>query len=69
MMIYAGSKGYLDKVPIKQVLAWETQFLTYMREQKPEVRTQLLKDRKLTPDNEKLLGAAIEFFQPQFKAG
>jgi F-type H+-transporting ATPase subunit alpha len=69
MIIYAGSKGYLDKVPIKQVLAWETQFLTYMREQKPEVRTQLLKDRKLTPDNEKLLVAAIEFFQPQFKAG
>ena len=28
MIIYAGTKGYLDKVPIKQVPAWEEQFLT-----------------------------------------
>jgi F-type H+-transporting ATPase subunit alpha len=69
MIIYAGSKGFLDKVPIKQVSAWEKQFLTFMKEQKTDVRNRLLKDRKLTPDNEKMLAAAIEFFQPQFKAG
>src|SRR4051794_19330390 len=34
MIIYAGSKGFLDKVPIKQVPAWERQFLTFMKEQK-----------------------------------
>jgi F-type H+-transporting ATPase subunit alpha len=69
MIIYAGSKGFLDKVPIKQVPAWERQFLTFMKEQKPDVRNRFIKDRKLTPENEKLLAAAIEFFQPQFKAG
>jgi F-type H+-transporting ATPase subunit alpha len=68
MIIYAGSKGFLDKVPVKQVSAWEQQFLQYMREQKPEVRNKLLKERKLTPEIEKMLAAAIEFFQPQFKA-
>ncbi len=68
MIIYAGSKGFLDKVPIKQVPSWEKQFLTYMKEQKPDVRNRLIKDKKLTPDNEKLLAAAIDFFQPQFKA-
>src|SRR5438477_632718 len=67
--IYAGTKGHLDKVPANRVAVWEQQFLTFMREQKPEVRNRLLQDRKLTPDNEKLLAAAIEFFQPQFKAG
>jgi F-type H+-transporting ATPase subunit alpha len=67
MIIYAGSKGFLDKVPIKSVLAWERQFLAFMREQKADVRTRLLKDRKLTPDSEKLLSAAIDLFQPQFK--
>jgi F-type H+/Na+-transporting ATPase subunit alpha len=69
MIIYAGSKGFLDKVPIKQVPAWEKQFLAFMKEQKPDVRNRFIKDRKLTPDNEKLLSAAIEFFQPQFKVG
>lgn len=68
MMIYAGTKGYLDKVPLKQVAAWEDQFLRFMREQKPDVRKLLFKERKLTPDIEKQLKAAIEFFQPQFKA-
>src|SRR5205807_1926896 len=43
MIIYAGSKGYLDKIPVKQVAAWEEQFLRYMRELKGEVRNSLLK--------------------------
>lgn len=68
MMIYAGTKGYLDKVPLKQVAAWEEQFLRFMREQRAEVRKLLLKERKLSPDIEKQLKAAIEFFVPQFKA-
>jgi F-type H+-transporting ATPase subunit alpha len=67
MIIYAGSKGFLDKVPIKQVPAWEKQFLAFMKQQKSDVRNRFLKDRKLTPENEKMLKAAIEFFQPQFK--
>jgi F-type H+/Na+-transporting ATPase subunit alpha len=67
MVIYAGTKGYLDKVPIKQVAAWEEQFLRYMREQKFDVRTALLKERKLTKDIEQQLVAAIQSFQPQFR--
>ena len=35
MIIYAGTKGHLDKIPRNQVAAWESQFLTFMREQKP----------------------------------
>ncbi|MFN4259794.1 MAG: F0F1 ATP synthase subunit alpha [Gemmataceae bacterium] len=67
MIIYAGTKGFLDKVPVKQVSAWEDQFLRYMREQKPEVRKLLIQERKLTPEIEQQLKSAIEFFQPQFK--
>jgi F-type H+-transporting ATPase subunit alpha len=67
MSIFAGSKGYLDKVPRNEVLAWEEQFLTFMREQAPEVRNQLLKDRKFNPQNEEMLHNAIKRFVPQFK--
>jgi F-type H+-transporting ATPase subunit alpha len=52
-----------------QVAAWEEQFLRFMREQKADVRNALMKERKLTPEIKKQLAAAIEFFQPQFKAG
>jgi F-type H+-transporting ATPase subunit alpha len=67
MVIFAGTKGHLDKIPIKQVAAWEEQFLRYMREQKSAVRTALLKERKLTKEIEQQLTAAIQGFQPQFK--
>jgi F-type H+-transporting ATPase subunit alpha len=68
MVIYAGTKGYLDKVPRKQVAAWEEQFLRFMSEQKADIRNALLKTKKLSPDLEKQLVAAIGVFQQQFKA-
>jgi F-type H+-transporting ATPase subunit alpha len=68
LSIYAGTKGFLDKVPIKQVAAWEDQFLRYMREQKSDIRNTLIKERKLTPAIEEQLKAAIQGFQQQFKA-
>lgn len=68
MSIFAGAKGYLDKVPRNQVAAWEDQFLKFMREQKPEVRNLLVKEKKLTAEVEKQLKVAIEYFVPQFKA-
>jgi F-type H+/Na+-transporting ATPase subunit alpha len=68
MVIYAGTKGFLDKVPIKQVDGWEEQFLRFMREQRPQVRDTLAQQRKLTPDLEKQLVAALQAFQPQFRA-
>jgi F-type H+-transporting ATPase subunit alpha len=67
MMIYAGTKGYLDKVPAKNVRAWEEQFLRYMRERQPEVGNAIRKERKLSKEIEQQLTAAITNFQAQFK--
>ncbi len=67
LIIFAGTKGYLDKVPLKQVAAWEDQFLRYMREQKMDVRNALVKEKKLSKALEEQLSAAIKEFQPQFK--
>jgi F-type H+-transporting ATPase subunit alpha len=68
MVIFAGTKGYLDKIPRNQVSAWEAQFLTFMREQRPAVRNTLIKERKLTKETEDALRAAIDAFQPQYQA-
>ncbi|MGA2065170.1 MAG: F0F1 ATP synthase subunit alpha [Thermoguttaceae bacterium] len=37
LSIYAGTRGYLDKVPLKDVRAWEEGFLRFIREQKHAV--------------------------------
>ena len=67
MIIYAANAGGLDKVDRKKVREWESQFLKFMVEQKPEVRNALIKEKKLTPEISKQLDAAIEVFQPQFR--
>ncbi|WP_246522731.1 F0F1 ATP synthase subunit alpha [Gemmata palustris] len=68
MIIYAGNSGGLDKVDRKKVKDWEDQFLKFMKEQKPETRALLAKEKKMTDEVLKALDAAIAEFQPQFKA-
>jgi len=68
MIIYAGNSGALDKIERQKVKAWEEQFLTFMREQKPEVRQLLMREKDLTPEIIEKLNAAIAEFQLQFKA-
>jgi F-type H+-transporting ATPase subunit alpha len=68
MVIYAGNSGGLDNVDRKKVRDWEAQFLRFMREQMPEVRELVAKEKKITPEVEQKLGAAITAFNGQFKA-
>jgi F-type H+-transporting ATPase subunit alpha len=69
MILYAGTKGFLDKVPIKQVSAWEEQFLRFMHEQRPAVVKAIKEERKLRgKESDERLDEAIKAFQPQFKA-
>jgi F-type H+/Na+-transporting ATPase subunit alpha len=67
MVIYAGTKGFLDKVDVRQVSLWEEQFIRFMREQRSDLRSALVKERKLSPDLEQKLRTAIEAFQPHFR--
>jgi F-type H+-transporting ATPase subunit alpha len=67
MIIFAGTKGFLDKVPLKDVRAWEEQFARFMHDRHPEVRNALVKERKLSKEIEQQLSAAITNFQAQFR--
>ncbi|MFO0938727.1 MAG: F0F1 ATP synthase subunit alpha [Gemmataceae bacterium] len=68
MIIYAGNSGALDKVDRKAVKAWEEQFLKFMKEQMPEVRDLVAKEKKMSDEVVRKLDGAIAAFQPQFKA-
>lgn len=69
MVIYAGTRGYLDSIPVAKVAEWQEAFLNFIRDKKPELRQMIdeKKDEKDTlkgPDNEctKGLVAALEEF-------
>ena len=67
MIIYAGNAGGLDKVDRRKVRDWEEQFVKFMKEQKPQVRALLVKEKAMTDEVVKQLDAAIADFQPQFR--
>jgi F-type H+-transporting ATPase subunit alpha len=67
MSIYAGSEGYLDDVPVKEVQRWETEFHTYMREQKAAVRDRLAREKKLTDAILADLKAALSEFKQLYR--
>jgi F-type H+-transporting ATPase subunit alpha len=67
MIIYAGNTGALDKVDRRKVRDWEEQFLRFMKEQRPETRGLLAKEKAMTDEVVKQLDEAIAAFQPQFK--
>lgn len=68
MIIYAANSGALDKVARSDVSKWESQFLTFMKDQMSEVRDLLAKEKKMSDDVVSKLNAAIAAFGPQFKA-
>jgi F-type H+-transporting ATPase subunit alpha len=68
MVIFAGTRGFLDKVPIRQVLPWADAFLKYMREQRRDVVEGLKKERNLTDELQKKLAEALTAFGAQYKA-
>jgi F-type H+-transporting ATPase subunit alpha len=69
LVIYAGTRGHLDKIPVNEVQQWEKQFLTFMLNQKPEIREALVTKKELTDDLTKQIEAAIAEFQAQYAAG
>lgn len=40
-VIYAGTKGFLDEVPIESVTVWEKEFLDWLREKKSDLREKI----------------------------
>jgi len=69
LVIYAGTRGHLDKVPITEVRAWEKQFLTFIHNQKPELWDEINTKRDLSDELIKTIDSAIKEFQAQYASG
>ena len=50
LSIYAGTHGYLDKVPLAEVHAWEEGFLGFIHEEKKELWQKITDSRKMDDD-------------------
>jgi F-type H+-transporting ATPase subunit alpha len=62
MMLYAGTNGFVDSVPLDRVKEWQAAFVRFMDTQYPAVEQSILADKRITDENEKKLRAAVEEF-------
>jgi F-type H+/Na+-transporting ATPase subunit alpha len=67
MILYAGINRYVDDVPLPRTREFESEFLKYMRDVKPEIGKEIADSKVLSPENEERLKKAIEEFKRTFK--
>ena len=61
--LYAGTRGYFDHIPVNKVAEAEKTLLTFMREEKSEVRDAIINTKELSSQTEDALKAALEAFR------
>lgn len=63
IVIYAGTQGYVDNVPVRDVVAWEQGLLQFLRNQKADLLDDITKnDRKVSGDLEDAIKIALDAY-------
>ncbi|MHC1752611.1 F0F1 ATP synthase subunit alpha [Humidesulfovibrio sp.] len=66
--LYAGTRGFMDEVPLDAVRKFETELLEFMRNSKGDVITSITEKQALDAEIEGRLKAGIEEFKKGFRA-
>ena len=64
--IYAGTKGYLDKIPVGKVNEFERRMLSELKTREPEVLNSIRDSREMKPEVEKSLTGFLDGFAKNF---
>ncbi|MBP1703314.1 MAG: atpA [Chloroflexi bacterium] len=62
IVIYAGTRGYADKVSLERMRAWELALLRFMETSYPDVGKDIAEKKRITDENEARLRSALEAF-------
>ena len=66
MFIFAVTNGYLDDIPVDNIVRFEDEFLSYMSSNYPEVGKSIKEEKKILEETEEKLENAIEEFKDTF---
>ncbi|HEC62597.1 MAG TPA: F0F1 ATP synthase subunit alpha, partial [bacterium] len=62
IVIFAGTQGYADKVPLDEMRRWETSLLRFMEISHPEVGREVAVKKRITDENMEKLHSALKTF-------
>jgi F-type H+-transporting ATPase subunit alpha len=68
VVIFAGTRGFLDAIPVSSVSRFEQEFLTLMRHEHKDVLDAIRTSKQVAPDTEQKLKSILETFAKQFAA-
>ena len=60
--LFAGVRGYLDKIATKEIPRFEQLWLEYVRGSKPEILATIKKEAQITPETDTMMKAAMDEF-------
>ena len=66
VVLFAGVRGYLDKVDIGRIGAFEAQYVTELKAREPSVLESIRTDQEIKPETEKKLAGFLEAFTKSF---
>ncbi len=69
MIIFAGTRGYLDDVKVSKIREWEVSFHDFMKASHPELGEAIREKHELTEEIQDQLRQAIEEFKEYFGTG
>jgi len=68
LSIFAATNGYLDDQPMNALSRFESEFLTFIRTKKANLRKSIEEAEKIDEEDEKELKSALEEFVQAFSA-
>lgn len=64
--IFAGVRGYLDKIPVKEIGAFESESLRSLKTNRPEILKKIREEKAISEETDKELSAFYEAFVTEF---
>jgi len=68
IVLFAGTNGYADQVPIANMAQWQTDLLRFMDSSFPEVGRDIVDKKMITDSNRQNLGKALDAFTQSWQA-
>jgi F-type H+-transporting ATPase subunit alpha len=66
-ILYAGTKGFLDKYPIDVLAKYEAGLYTFIEEKYPQIFKELAEQEKISDDLDKKMSEALTAYDNEFK--
>jgi F-type H+-transporting ATPase subunit alpha len=67
-IIWAGTNGHLDEVPVASCQRWEAEFHQFLDGSYPQIHETITREKVLSDDTAKALSEAVEAFKKTFSA-